>query len=86
MSKRRTPNDQRATIKNPTSSDYVADRANRIAQGHPNIPPPPPTQPASKAHDPAEVMPEIGEASGLLDRIIRWRRTWVQTDKPLRAR
>jgi hypothetical protein len=45
MSKKsQTPNDQRSTIKNPTSKEYAADRANRVAQNHPNPPAPPPPQ------------------------------------------
>lgn len=37
-----TPNDQISKVKNPLSPEYEADRNNRISQGHPNIPPPPP--------------------------------------------
>lgn len=36
-----TPNDHRSIVKNPTSAPYSADRANRIAQGHADIPPAP---------------------------------------------
>jgi hypothetical protein len=39
-----TPNEMRSNVKNPTSVEYAADRANRIAQGHLNVPPPPPAQ------------------------------------------
>lgn len=34
-----SPNDTRSVVKNPQTSAYTADRANRVAQGHPNIPP-----------------------------------------------
>jgi hypothetical protein len=37
-----SPSDQRSTVKNPNSAAYEADRNNRIQQGHPNVPPPPP--------------------------------------------
>ncbi|MFY0582736.1 hypothetical protein ACN28S_58200 [Cystobacter fuscus] len=43
--KNHTPNDNRSNVKNPTSAEYAADRANRATQGHPNVPPPsPPAQ------------------------------------------
>ena len=37
----RTPNDQRSIVKNPQSSEFQADRANRSKLGHPDVPPPP---------------------------------------------
>ena len=43
--KNHTPNEMRSNVKNSTSAEYAADRANRAAQGHQNVPPPPPTQP-----------------------------------------
>ncbi len=45
MSKKSTPNDARSNVKNPNNPAYVADRGNRIAEGHPNVPPPPPADP-----------------------------------------
>ncbi|HYH98461.1 hypothetical protein [Hyalangium sp.] len=33
-----TPNDQRSTVKNPTSPEYKADRENRSDQMNPNNP------------------------------------------------
>jgi hypothetical protein len=33
-----TPNDQRSTVKNPTSPEYKADRENRSDQTNPNNP------------------------------------------------
>ena len=36
------PSAQRSNAKNPNNPAYVADRANRIAQGHPDPPPAPP--------------------------------------------
>jgi hypothetical protein len=38
-------NDRRSDVKNPNNPAYEADRANREALGHPNVPPPaqPPT-------------------------------------------
>jgi hypothetical protein len=42
-----SPNDQRGVIKNPNNPAYEADRANRVVQGHPDVPPPArPAQPA----------------------------------------
>lgn len=41
MSKKPSPNDQRSSVKNPTSSVYVTDRSNRQRLGHPNVPPAP---------------------------------------------
>lgn len=38
-----TPNDQRSIVKNPGTPAYEADRANRIRQGHPGVPPAAPT-------------------------------------------
>lgn len=40
-----TPNDQRSIVKNPNNAAYATDRGNRIDQGHPNVPPPPPSSP-----------------------------------------
>lgn len=34
-------NDQRSNTKNPNNGAYTADRANRVAQGHADVPPPP---------------------------------------------
>lgn len=47
MKKQHTPNEKRGIVKNPNNPAYVADRDNRIKQGHPKVPPPPPatTQP-----------------------------------------
>jgi len=39
------PNDRRSDVKNPNNPAYDADRANREALGHPNVPPPAPQQP-----------------------------------------
>ncbi len=33
-------NNQRSNVKNPNNPAYVADRGNRIQQGHANVPPP----------------------------------------------
>lgn len=33
-------NDRRSDVKNPNNPAYEADRANREALGHPNVPPP----------------------------------------------
>ncbi|MBI4705859.1 MAG: hypothetical protein HY744_32605 [Deltaproteobacteria bacterium] len=44
--KGQNPNSQRSNVKNPNNPAYVADRGNRIQQGHPNVPPPPPVQPS----------------------------------------
>lgn len=41
-SKGNAANNQRANVKNPNNAAYVADRSNRIQQGHPDAPPPPP--------------------------------------------
>jgi hypothetical protein len=43
MANSSNPNAQRADVKNPNNPAYVADRSNRIQQGHPNVPPPPAT-------------------------------------------
>ncbi len=51
-----TPNDQRSVVKNPTSPQYQADRANRIALGHPNAPPPPSAEPQPAT--PAQPVPQ----------------------------
>lgn len=48
-----SPNDQRSIIKNPNNPAYEADRANRVVQGHPDVPQPvpqPPAHPATPAH------------------------------------
>ena len=47
MSKHPTPNDQRSTVKNPTSQQHAADIANRQALGHANVPAAPAPQPAT---------------------------------------
>ena len=39
--KQPTPNDQRSQVKDPQQPAYEADRKNRIAQGHPDVPPTP---------------------------------------------
>ncbi len=38
---KQNPNIQRTNVKNPIHPAYRADRANRIQQGHANVPPPP---------------------------------------------
>lgn len=38
IEKKPTPNDQRSTVKNPTSPEYKADRDNRSDQMNPNNP------------------------------------------------
>lgn len=43
MAKHYTPAQTRGIVKNPNSSAYAADRANRISLGHENVPPPPPS-------------------------------------------
>lgn len=40
--KHHSPNDQRSIVKNPNNPAYEADRANRVVQGHPDVPPPSP--------------------------------------------
>lgn len=42
MGSKHSANDQRSIAKNPNNSAYVADRANRAALGHENVPPAPP--------------------------------------------
>lgn len=42
-----TANDIRSMVKNSNHSTYAADRANRIALGHANVPPPPAPAPAA---------------------------------------
>lgn len=41
MAKHYTPNDMRSIAKNPTSSQFAADLANRAALGHLKVPPTP---------------------------------------------
>lgn len=41
MAKHYTANDMRSIAKNPTSSQFAADHANRAALGHLNVPPTP---------------------------------------------
>lgn len=41
MAKSTSPNSQRSDVKNPNNPAYSGDRANRIEQGHANVPPPP---------------------------------------------
>jgi hypothetical protein len=53
MSKRHSANDHRSIVKNPNNPAYGADRANRGALGHPNVPPPPAAPP------PATTQPEV---------------------------
>lgn len=48
--KTHSPNDQRSIVKNPNNPAYEADRANRVVQGHPDVPQPP-VRPAPPAHD-----------------------------------
>ncbi len=38
--KTQSPNDQRSVTKNPNNPAYEADRANRVVQGHPDVPTP----------------------------------------------
>lgn len=45
-----SPNDQRSIIKNPNNPAYEADRANRVVQGHPDVPQPS-ARPTPPAHD-----------------------------------
>jgi len=47
MPKTPSSNDTRANVKNPNNPAYVADRGNRIAQGHSNVPPPPTNPPGA---------------------------------------
>jgi hypothetical protein len=53
MSKKHSPNDHRAIVKNPNSSAHAADRANRQELGHGNIPLPPPA-PSAPPEKPAK--------------------------------
>ena len=52
-SKTPTPNDQRSTVKNPTSPEYKADRDNRSNQMNPNNPAYP-SQQAPAQKDPSQ--------------------------------
>lgn len=47
--KGRAASNQRSNVKNPNNPAFVADRANRIQQGHPNTPA---TPPKTSAPDP----------------------------------
>lgn len=54
---RRTPNDQRSIVKNPTSKEYAHDAHNRISQGQqpparPPVNPLPPPTPTDATDDP----------------------------------
>lgn len=49
MAKHYTPNDMRSIVKNPTSSQFAADQANRAALGHLNVPPTPAEPPLTPA-------------------------------------
>ena len=49
MTKSTNPDAQRSNVKNPNNPSYVADRGNRIHQGHANVPPPPAEQGAPDA-------------------------------------
>lgn len=44
----RSPNDDRADVKNDNNPKHEADRANREKLGHPNVPPPQPAQQGGK--------------------------------------
>ncbi|MCA9626520.1 MAG: hypothetical protein KC766_02585 [Myxococcales bacterium] len=44
--KSKAANNQRSNVKNPNHLSYTADRANRIQQGHKNVPAQPITKPA----------------------------------------
>lgn len=48
-----TPNDQRSTVKNPTSTEYKADRDNRSDQMNPNNPAYPSQQQPPKDPEPS---------------------------------
>ncbi|HTN83153.1 MAG TPA: hypothetical protein VL242_05695 [Sorangium sp.] len=48
-----TPNDQRSIVKNPGTPAYEADRANRIKEGHPGVPPPAPAPTSAPMPSPA---------------------------------
>lgn len=47
-----TPNDQRSTVKNPTSTEYKADRDNRSDQMNPNNPAYPSQQQKTDSNEP----------------------------------